>query len=79
MKTQSFSKQPVTAFKLSEEAKQKLKDIFILICYHLKTMLFCGKKNGPKINLKFFKIPLFEWFKYRNVEHWPTDFLDEKT
>ena len=32
-------KQPVTAFELSDEAKQKNKEILILICFRLKMML----------------------------------------
>ena len=57
----NFSKKPVTAFKLSVEAKQKQKEILILICSHLKTIIFLiGKKLGQKINLNFFEIPLLE-------------------
>ena len=45
----------------------------------IKNDAFLWKKTGQVSNLKFFKIPLFEWFKYRNVEHWPTDFLMKNT
>ena len=51
----NFSKKTVTAFKLSVEAKQKQKEVLILICSHLKTIIFFWEKTGPKNKLEFFR------------------------
>ena len=71
--TNEFSTlQAVTAFKLSKEAKQKLKENLVE-----KRCFFCEKIGEKK--LKFFKIPLLEWLQWKNAYYWPTDFLHENT
>ena len=47
-KTSSFSRQPVRALKLSNEAKQKIKENLILNCFRRETIVVSGKTRPKK-------------------------------
>ena len=65
--TDEFSTlQPVTAFKLSKEAKQKFKENLVLNCPHWKTMFFVKKKSAKK-NWSFSKFYCLNGFNRKSI------------
>ena len=91
LKIKNLSNQaPVRSKKDLRSVYLKCDDEFSTLVLDFQTISFCWNFKFFKATcysfqtirgsiLKFIKIPLFECFKYRNVEHWPIDFFMKNT